>query len=356
MMNSMRLYILIFLMLAFFSTKVCADLAHRNLPYFSPQRLQLAIEFQSFRADSNFLSDGSKEVLPYGFKFLTYDLVLSTMYDLNDMWAMSADLGLGYAESFNNVDLRNSREIKDLKLGLWRLFDKKENGRFIVDGFYLLNFIKNDLSNDEVSVTDGVSWLQLGVWWEPDLGRSEYKYNKHSDHSPHKYMIRTYLGFRARAGYSDVLIYKIHPQFSYKKFIYGAELNGLIAVIKESEEDRIAKQVINFEYNASVFRYNAWNPNMVEGMVWAGYQSSPYSQVRFGASQVLGLKNVAEGFGFFFEWQTSMTVTPSGLFFKDVFGNSKKSNPRKNLIEIKNYGEDPQNATPKVNPSSLEDL
>lgn len=343
-------------MLAFYSSKVLADLAHRNLPYFSPQRLQLGIEFQSFSADSNFLSDGSKETLPAGFKFLTYDIVLSTMYDLNDLWAISADLGLGYAESFDNTDFRNSREIKDLKLGLWRLFDKKEYGRFTVDGFYLFNFIENNISKDEVSLTDGVSWLQLGVWWEPDLGRSQANYDKYKNRSANKYLIRTYLGFRTRPGYSDVIIYKIHPQFSYKKFIYGAELNGLITVIKESEAARIDKEVLNVEYNASVFRYNAWNPNTVEAMAWAGYQTSPYSQIRFGASQVVGLKNVAEGFGFFFEWQTSMTITPSGLFFSDIFENSQKSNPRKNNMEIKNYGKDLNEGTPKVKPSSLQDL
>lgn len=369
MINSMRLNLIFFNVTLLLSITAKADLAHRNVPMFQPQRLQLSLEAQSFESSSNFLADGMKDQLPKGFKFVTYDVVLSSMYDLSDEWAISADLGLGYAESFSadfalgNPDstdvltYRNNRQFKDIKLGLWRLYDTVHFGRFILDGFYLLNLVDNDLDNDEASVSDGVSWLQAGFWWQPKRHPStKDKYEKNFAHiSAHRAILRTYLGFRSRDGLSDVLIYKIHPQFAYKKFVYGAELNGMFTVIKQDDEARVANAVLNQRYNASIFRYNAWNPNILEGMLWAGYQVRPFSQLRAGVSQVLGQENTAEGFGVFLEWQVSMTVTPSGMFFSDFFGNSNGVNPRRNNMEIKDYGPAPKEK-PKAKSTDLQDL
>lgn len=357
----MRLNLFFFCLFISFGISASADLAHRNLPAFQPQRLQLTLEAQSFESNTNFLESGTKEKLPSGFQFITYDVVLSSMYDLSDEWAISADLGLGYAEStakvLDSFEYRNNRQIKDLKLGLWRLYDTVHFGRFILDGFYLLNFIDNDLNNDEASVSDGVSWLQAGFWWQPKRHPStmdEFE-KEFPSVSPHRATLRTYLGFRSRGGLSDVLIYKIHPQFAYKKFVYGAELNGMLTVIKQDDDAKIDSEVLNQRYNASIFRYNAWNPDVLEGMLWMGYQVRPYSQVRAGFSQILGQKNTADGFGFFLEWQTSMTITPSGILFSDFFGTSNKVNPRRNNMEIRNYGPAPKEE-PKVKATDLQDL
>lgn len=343
-----------FLSIFLWSPLVFADLGHRTLPLFHPKRLQLGVEAQSFSSDTNFLSNGTKDVLPSGYKFLTYDIILNSMYDFSDDWAASLDLNLAYAESYNNIDRRNSRKIKDLKLGFFKLYDTKYLGRFIFDGFYLLNFVSNDLDVDQVSVSDGVSWAQLGVWWEPKKGIKSIMDDKKtvSKFSP---TIRAYVGFRNRSNYSDLLIYKIHPQFAYKKFVMGLEANGIVSVIKEDAQEQVNKEVLNQRYNASNFRYNSWNPAVLEGMVWLGYRPQPYSQLRIGASQILGSENTAQGMGVFIDWQTSMTITSSGMLFSDFFSSSKKGNPRSNKIEIKNYGPEPK-VEPKVKPSDLQDL
>ncbi len=353
----MRLNLIVFFALFGLHFSASADLAHRNVPAFQPQRLQLSLEAQSFESNTNFLGDGSEDPLPKGYNLITYDIVLSSMYDLSDEWAISADLGLGYAESFNNIDYRNNRQFKDIKLGLWRLYDTVYLGRFIIDGFYLYNFVENDLDKDQVSISDGVSWVQAGFWWQPRRHpKTKDRYEKEfATVSPFRATFRTYLGFRSRGGFSDVLVYKFHPQIGYKKFVLGAELNGIVSVVKESDEEKVNNEVLNQRYNASIWRYNSWNPDVLEGMIWAGYQVRPFSQIRGGVTQVFGQKNTAEGFGVFLEWQTSMTITPSGLLFSDFFGTSNKVNPRRNNIEIKNYGPAPEEE-PKAKATDLQDL
>lgn len=341
-------------------TSAFADLGGRTVPLFSPQRLQLGIEGQTFRTNSNFLSNGLKENLPSDYRFLTYDFAISSMYDLSEEWAVSSDLGISYAESYSNSDLRVSRKIRDLTLGIYRLYDTTYFGRFILDGHYLYNFVDNKTSNDEVSVGDGISWLQLGFWWEPRKTRN--KNSKDSDYvekfgavSPFQGILRTYLGFRTRPGFSDVLVFRVHPHLIYKKFMIGGELNGMLSVVKEDDDAKVSKEVYNSQFNASSFRYNSWNPYILEGAAWIGYRVRPYTQIRLGGSQVLGMENTAAGTGFFFDIQTSMAVTPSGMFFSDYFSKTKKLNPRRNNIEIKNLGPAPK-VEEKIVPSDLQDL
>ena len=135
----------------------------------------------------------------------------------------------------------------------------------------------------------------------------------------------------------------------------GGELNGMLSVVKEDDDAKVSKEVYNSQFNASSFRYNSWNPYILEGGAWIGYRVRPYTQVRFGASQVLGMENTAAGTGFFFDIQTSMAVTPSGMFFSDYFSKTKKLNPRRNNIEIKNLGPAPK-VEEKIVPSDLQDL
>lgn len=351
-----------FLFQIFIAPLAFADLGHRNIPLFQPKRLQFTIEAQSFKTDENFIAGGEKEVLPNGFEYLTYDIIMSTMFDFSDELAGSLDLNLSYAESFNNVSFRNNREIKDLKIGLFKLYDLKKFGQIVVDGYYLLNFAENDVNKDEVSVSDGISWFQVGAWWQPP--KMEYlmeekdleyrkKFAKKSEFQP---TVQAYAGFRSRPDFSDVLILKLHPRFKYNKFIMGAEFNGIFSVIKEGDSKKVEKALLNQRYNASSFRYNAWNPTVSEIYLWLGFQPNTFSQFKFGASQVFGNENTADGMGFFFEWQTSMIATASGMIFSNFFDRANAKNPQKNTdMRIKNLGPEPKE-TPKVKPSDLQDL
>lgn len=362
MINIMFKINLCFWVILLFSLDSIADLGHRNIPLFQPKRLQISIEAQSFKTDENFIAGGEKEVLPPGFEFVTYDLIVSSMYDFSDDLAASLDLNLSYAESFNNVSFRNNREIKDLKIGLYKLYDLKKFGQIVVDGFYLLNFTDNDVDKDEVSVSDGISWFQVGAWWQPP--KAEYfleekdleykqKYGKKSSIQP---TVQAYAGFRSRPDYSDLLILKLQPRLKIHKYIIGAEFNGMFSIIKEGDSKKVEKALLNQRYNASSFRYNAWNPTVHEVYLWFGFQPNTYSQFRFGASQVLGNENTADGMGFFFEWQTSMIATASGMIFSNFFDRNSAKNPKKNTdMRIKNYGPEPKE-TPKVKPSDLQDL
>ncbi len=354
--------IFISLLLLVISISAFADLGHRNVPLFQSRRLQFGIEAQSFRSTKNFIENGKKEILPSGFRYLSYDVLLSTMYDLSNEWALSLDLNVSYAESFNTVTIRNNRKLKDIKLGIYRLYDLKEYGQVILDGYYLFNFVENDVDQDQVSVSDGISWLQFGAWWQPSklnysLSEKELDYQKKfGQKSEIQPTIRTYLGFRTRPNFSDLIILKIHPQFKTNKFIFGAEFNSQFSVIKESNSDKIQKALLNQRYNASSFRYNAWNPTVYEVLLWLGFQPNPYTQFKFGTSQILGAENTADGFGVFFDWQTSMIATSSGMIFTDFFDKLNEKNPKKNTdIKIKNYGPEPK-VTPQVKPSDLQDL
>lgn len=338
-----------------FSTVTRADLAHRNIPLFQPKRLQLGLEAQSFKSDSNFIEDGTIESLPADFDFTTYDLIFSAQYDLSDEWAASTDLNLTYAESYNGTELRNSREIKDLKLGVYRLYDLKTNGKFIVDGFYNLTFLTNRQNKDEVSASDGVSWLQTGFWWQPADLKTPGQ-NTKEQYSEIKYDFRTYVGFRTRSSFSDLLILKFHPYFKYKKTLFGVEFNYFHSLIKESINSKIDNISINQSYNASINRFNAWNPDMLEGLFWWGYQPTSYTQFKIGYSQVFGVKNTAQGGGFFFDWQTSMNIDSTGVTFLNFLEKSDSKNPKKNLMKLKNYGKDPNPDPIKPKPSDLEEL
>jgi hypothetical protein len=357
MLNFIFRFFLTFSIFIGISNFAKADLAHRNIPMFQPRRLQLGFETQYFHSNSNYLDNGTQENFPAGIKFLTYDLVINSMYDLSDEWGVSGDLGLAYAESFNSVDLRNSRKLKDLKLGIYRLYETHSFGRFIVDAYYSMSFVSNSVNKDETSVGDGISWLQGGVWWEPGKNKEDKSnsYEKFTAPSAFQPNLRTYLGFRSRASLSDVLIYKIHPQFKYKKYVFGGEMNGTLSIFKEAASSKVQRDLLNQLYNAASSRYNAWNPNILELMAWAGYQPKPYSQFRFGVSQVVGLENTANGFGLFFDWQTSMTMTSSGMIFSNFFDGSNKANPKKNSIQIKDYGPEPKKEV-KTIPSDLQDL
>lgn len=350
------------IVVSLFCSSVHADLGHRNVPLFQPQRLQFSIEVQSFKTTKNLIENGQEEFLPQGYDFQTYDVLLSTVYDFSNSWAMSFDLGLGYAESFDNVSYRNSRELKDIKLGLYRLYDFKSLGQLILDGYFLLTLINNNVDKDEVSVSDGISWLQIGAWWQPSkinysLSEKDLEYQtQFARKSPFRFNVLTYAGFRSRPEFADQLILKIHPSFKWHSFILGFDFNAFLSVNKESDSEKINKALLNQRYNASSMRFNAWNPEMHEGLLWLGFQPNPYSQLKFGVHKVLGVENTAEGLGYFFEWQTSMLATASGMMFLDFFNTSNKKNPKKNTdLRIKNYGPAPKQ--PSKEPiSNLQDL
>lgn len=346
----MKLRIVLIIISIFFFESAYADLDLRSVPLFQPRRLQLGIQGQGFQSRTNLLENGVKEELPNEYDFTTYQMVLTSMYDASDRWSFSADLGLSYAESYDGQTYRNSRELRDIKLGLYRLYESDWLGRFIVDGYFLLNLVKNNVNEDEVSVGDGVSWLQAGAWWLVPTNLQHVKASAYR--SPFKF----YAGFRSRSGFSDLLILKARLQFRISKFIFGGEFNHQSSIIAEPESGKVNKEVLNQKYNASSLRYNSWNPEIQEGVFWFGYQSKTFSQFKIGASHVLGGQNIASGVTYFINWQTSMIITENGMLFSDYFSRSKRGNPRNNTnIEIIDYGPEPDKK-PKIPTSDLEDL
>ena len=143
-----------------------AETTHRSISAFNPGTVRLGVETQSFLSRANIEANGESKGLHFGHRFLTYDVALSGAYDFNDRWSLSNDLILGYAESFNGRDLRNARKFKGFKLGVQRVFSLKMLEFVILDGLYYQNFTTNNSTQDQVSMDDGVSWFQGGVWWD----------------------------------------------------------------------------------------------------------------------------------------------------------------------------------------------
>lgn len=319
-----------------------AELGQHDIPLFKPRRLGLGIEMQSFKSTANYTDAGRRAELPTGYEFQTYDVLLSTTFDASDDWAYSLDLSLAYAESFNLADRRNSRRVRDIKFGAYRLFELDKKKFFVIDAFYLQNFISNKISSDKVSIGDGVFWAQLGIWWHHELN-TYLEYNAYS-------------GFRQRGGgLSSLFIYKFSPQIKLKKFALGFEFAGYSTVIESSAEDNLENQVINQEYNALSQRYNSNNPHLEELLLWAGYEFEPLTYLNFGVNKVLGLENTADGFGFYLEMKSSFLITDSGLSFPYFLQSTQRRKSNQKKVRLKNNGVDAKDLnTPEK--SELEDL
>lgn len=347
-MNKIWVYIcVLFCLVSFAGEKAAwAELGHRDVPLFKPQRLGFNLEFQSFKSRANYASTGLLHDLFEGNEFLTFDLLLNITYDFSDVWAFTAGVELAYGESFDQNYRRSTRRVRGINLGVYRLLQITPSLFLIPDAHYFLNTTKNSVADDDVSIGDGAPWGQVGVWFVHEF--------------PSVFLYKLYAGFRSRGeGYSNLLVYRIGPEVKLERFGLGVSFTGFKTITNDtSSENALSErqQVITL-YNAGSLRYNSENPYTEEVSVWLSYEFETLSFVKLGVHQVLGIENTADGFGFLLELQTSFRVDDGGLSFPYFTKTTRRAKERGNRAVLKNLGPDPrekggQPVAPVVVPAS----
>lgn len=310
---------------------VHAELGKHEVPLFKPQRLSLGVEFQSFKSTANYSGTRQHQDLVAGNEFLTFDMLIQAIYDFSDFWAFSAGVELVYGESFDHNYRRSTRRIRGLNLGVYRLLQVIPNIFLIADAHYFLNFTKNSIDDDDVSISDGAQWGQMGVWLVLELADA--------------FVLKFYGGYRLRdGGYSDLLIYRVGPEFRLKHFGAGVSFVGYQSVTEDTSTPDVLseRQQINTLYNAGSLRYNAENPHLEEVAVWLSYEYDTLSAVKLGVHQVLGLENTADGFGFMLELQASFRVDEGGFSFPYFTKTTRRAKYKGNRALLRNLGPDPR--------------
>lgn len=318
---------------------VQAELGHNNVPLFKSQRLSINIEAQSFKSTSNYSEEGQRQSLISNNEFQTYDMLIGVTYDFSDYWSFTTGIELAYGESYDNSFRRSTRRIRGLNFGVYRLVQLIPGIFLIGDAHYFLNITENKIDDDEVSIGDGVSWAQAGVWWVHEF--------------PNFFLYKLYAGYRSRTdSYSGLLVYRFGPEIWLQRFGMGFSFAGYMTLVndKSSPDDLSERQQINTFYNAGSLRYNAENPHLEEVGVWLSYEIETLSFIKLGVHQVLGVENTADGFGFLVELQTSFRVDDGGLSFPYFAKTTKRAKKRGNRALLRNLGPDPRDQSPSVTP------
>lgn len=319
------------LILCFGSHMARAELGQKDVPLFKPQRLSLGIEFQSFKSRANYSGTRQQQDLVAGNEFLTFDLLLSATYDFSDYWSFTTGVELAYGESYDHNYRRTSRRIRGLNVGVYRLLQVFPTVFLIADAHYYLNLTSNSITEDEVSIGDGVQWAQAGLWFVHEL-------------SPH-FVYKLYGGYRSRQkGYSDYFVYRVGPEVRLQNYGAGFNFVGYMSVTDDTSTPEVLseRQQINTLYNAGSLRYNAKEPHMEEVSMWVSYEFDTLSSIKLGAHQVLGLENTADGFGFLIELQAAFRVDEGGFSFPYFTKTTKRAKHRGNRALLKNLGPDPR--------------
>lgn len=137
-------------------------------PRFKIGRLALKIEMDRFQSESNFNEEGKRDADLTG-DFEAYNSYVGLENDLSPLWAASFGVLVGRAKSVVAGEKRTNLDVKGLQFGAYHLLSPLNSGlSLIADAKFFLKLHSNYYGSDEVSIGDGETWLQGGVWLGTD--------------------------------------------------------------------------------------------------------------------------------------------------------------------------------------------
>lgn len=311
-------------------------------PRFKVGRFAVKYEMDRFQARGNFSKEGGGADLVGDFE--AYNAYLGAENDLSLKWSASAGVLLGLSRSKVGSDSRRNTDIKGLQFGVNRVLttpgdqaDKMFN--LIGDLKFFLSFHENSFGSDDVSIGDGTSWLQAGVW----AGTDSFEH----------FRLWLYGGvnwpFRS---YAKNFVFVVRPEFKLWGGRLGVGIEGQTPIIKDSDEDEPTERLrLIDEYNAGSFYYQAINPQFVALNTWFGFEPAPLTEVKIGFGEALSGRSAAQGIRIFATLEVSFSVTRTGYEFPYVKINRGGSKIQKNdgIRRLKNY------AKPKRKPKFKKD-
>lgn len=335
--------LLSFIVSIFYTQTVFAERMYGQVepPRFKVGRLAVKYEMDAFHARGNFLKNGGSSDLVGDFG--AYNAYFGVENDLSVKWSASGGLLLGLSRSFVNQESRRNTDVKGLQFGLSRLFlsstaDLNKGVDVIGDFKFFLSLHDNAFGSDDVSLGDGTSWLQAGVW----LGTDTFK----------EFRLWLYGGLNwPFKGLSKNFIFLGRSELKLKKGYLGLGLEGQVPVIRD-DDDPTERLRLSDEYNGGSFYYQGVNSEFIAASFWLGFESASFTEVKIGLAETIFGRSAPKGLRIFVTLELSFSVTRRGYNFSYVKINKGESKIQKNngVKRLKNY------AKPKSVPKATSKL
>lgn len=317
-----------------------AALAEQMYGQLEPPRFQLGrLALKSYT--DYFNSTGNLDVDGLLYSDLAGDFSAVNSYlgvenDFSQLWSGSVGLLFGYSQSKNSRDERTNLNIKGVQFGLSRKLLNPYDINLIIDAKAFFKAYSVSADVDEVSLGDGVSWVQAGAW----LGSDRFKYLR----------LWGYGGFNYNFGsLSQNLVYAIKPEIKAVGIRLGAAFEGQIPIIDDTAANNPTSRlrIIN-EYNGGSFYYHPINARFLSGQLWVGFSPAKFTEMKVGLVDYIGGTNAADGTKFFVNLEVSFTNSRVGLKYPFIKRNKTKKDPRTAKRRLKNYSKPKKEPDPQA--------
>lgn len=331
------------LLLSFTSVFAQIDYAHAErvygqieAPRFKVGRLALKYEMDRFQANNNFDVKGDKRDILGDFE--AYNAYLGVENDLSLKWSTSFGVQLGMSDSRLSGVSRQSTDLKGLQFGVSRVInyggDKpSKDFKLIADFKYFLSLYSNNFGSDEVSVGDGSSWAQAGLWY----GTDKFEHMRLWLYGGVNWPLKSF---------SKNFVFLARPEFKLGSGRLGVGVEGQIPFLDDSDADEPTTRLrLADEYNGGSFYYQPVNSEFVAANIWFGFEPAPLTEIKVGVGNVIYGRSAAEGLRVFVALEFSFSVSRSGYTFPYVKIKRGESKIQKNdgVRRIKNYAKPKKN-------------
>ena len=357
--------------ITFLSTAARADSLHQT---YNSGRIDFALSLGYFKTTANFSKDGSKTSLPGSNQFQNINTLLGLRYVLIDDLGLFTEMGIGNAESKDNLSTRTNSAVSFVALGADYRILHFDYWTFVGRISYAQAVEKISASADSALINDGANEFKAFLEGSYDWG----------------FLVpfaKVGINYRAQ-GLSTLFLYTFGTELRFDSIYLGAALNGLMSIKDDEKTNQpLLRESITNQVNAGSKRYYNINPNLIDSEIYLKYKMNQDWAFKAMAGYAMLGSNSAEGyhFGLAIDWgfggqprkysplkpstkrsasKKSMTVDPADQTFKEDTNDGvnqdyfKPVSPSKNdyIEQLEGSSENLQNATqpePETIPAKL---